>query len=259
MKLNNLLFSKNTLLIVFFLIYQFTIAQTPQKMSYQAVIRNASNTLVSNATVGMRISILQSSSSGTPVYVETQTPSTNSNGLVSIEIGIGTVISGIFSNINWANGPYFIKTESDPLGGTNYTITGTSQLTSVPYALFAANSNSSLNTAYNFLSKTNNYTITSADASNNLILVNTTTNSDLTFTLPLANSVSSGRSIYISGSSITNYQSVNVLTSGTDTMLGIYTPLGTTNLYTALSSNYATWVQLVSDGVNKWYIIGLYF
>lgn len=257
MKLNNSLFSKNTLLIVFFLIYQFTIAQAPQKMSYQAVIRNASNTLISNATVGMKISILQSSSSGTPIYVETQSPSTNSNGLVSIEIGTGSVISGIFSNINWANGPYFIKTESDPLGGTNYTITGTSQLTSVPYALFAANS--SLNSAYNFLTKTSNYTITSADASNNLILVNTTTNTDLTFTLPLANSVTSGRSIYISGSSLTNFQSVNVLTSGTDTMLGIYTPLGTTNLYTALSSSYATWVQLVSDGTNKWYITGLYF
>ena len=117
-------------------------AQTPQKMSYQAVIRNANNNLVTNTTVAMQISILQGSTSGTAVYVETQTPTTNANGLVSIEIGGGTVASGNFSSINWANGPYFVKTETDPNGATGgiaYTITGTSQLLSVPYALYAAN------------------------------------------------------------------------------------------------------------------------
>ena len=117
-------------------------AQTPQKMSYQAVIRNASNILVANSNVSMRISILQGSSSGTAVYVETQIPTTNTNGLVSIEIGGGTVVSGTFSAINWANGSYFIKTETDPTGGTNYTIIGTSQLLSVPYALHAKNTDS---------------------------------------------------------------------------------------------------------------------
>ena len=112
-------------------------AQSPQKMSYQAVIRNNSNALVSNQAVGMQISILQGSISGTAVYVETQTPTTNANGLVSVEIGTGTVVSGTFSTIDWSNGPYFIKTETDPTGGTSYTITGTSQLLSVPYALHA--------------------------------------------------------------------------------------------------------------------------
>ncbi len=112
-------------------------AQAPQKISYQAVIRNSSNALVTNTTIGMQISILQGSASGTAVYVETQTPSSNANGLVSIEIGAGNVVSGSFTAINWANGPYFIKTETDPAGGTNYTIIGTSQLLSVPYALHA--------------------------------------------------------------------------------------------------------------------------
>jgi uncharacterized protein (TIGR02145 family) len=112
-------------------------AQAPQKMSYQAVIRNSSNALVVNTQVGLQISILQGSASGTAVYVETQTPTSNANGLVSLEIGSGTVVSGTFASINWANGPYFIKTETDPAGGTNYTITGTSQLLSVPYALHA--------------------------------------------------------------------------------------------------------------------------
>lgn len=112
-------------------------AQSPEKISYQAVIRNNSNALVTNTQVGMQISILQNSASGTPVYVETQTPTTNDNGLVSIEIGTGTIVSGDFSAIDWANGSYFIKTETDPDGETNYTITGTSQLLSVPYALHA--------------------------------------------------------------------------------------------------------------------------
>ncbi|EFK96717.1 Legionella vir region protein, partial [sediment metagenome] len=106
-------------------------------MSYQAVIRNSSNALVVSKVIGMKISILQGSTAGTAVYVETQTPTSNANGLVTLEIGGGTVVSGNLASIDWANGPYFIKTETDPTGGTSYTITGTSQLLSVPYALHA--------------------------------------------------------------------------------------------------------------------------
>jgi len=112
-------------------------AQSPEKMSYQAVIRDSDDNLITDTRVGMQISILQGSESGTEVYAETQTPTTNSNGLVSIEIGEGTVEGGDFKAIDWSDGPYFIKTETDPDGGTNYTITGTSQLLSVPYALHA--------------------------------------------------------------------------------------------------------------------------
>lgn len=108
-------------------------AQTPEKMSYQAVIRNSSDALVTNTQIRMEINILQGSASGTVVYTETQTPTTNANGLVSIEIGGGAG----FNAIDWSAGPYFIETKTDPTGGTNYTITGTSQLLSVPYALHA--------------------------------------------------------------------------------------------------------------------------
>ena len=114
-------------------------AQAPEKMSYQAVIRNSSDALVTNTTIGMQISILQGSATGTAVYVETQAPTTNANGLVSIEIGgtNATVISGNFSTIDWTNDSYFIKTETGLAGGTTYSITGTSQLLSIPYALHA--------------------------------------------------------------------------------------------------------------------------
>jgi hypothetical protein len=114
-------------------------AQAPQHMGYQSVIRNSSNALVAATPVGMQISLLQGTTSGTAVYVETQTATTNANGLVSIEIGTGTATTGTFSEIDWATGPYFIKTEIDPAGGSNYTITGTQQVMSVPYALYAKN------------------------------------------------------------------------------------------------------------------------
>lgn len=127
---------KNILLILTTLLISSTIfAQAPNEMSYQTVIRNSSNALVTSQGVGIQISILQGSSTGSAVYVERHFPNTNANGLASFEIGTGNVMSGTFASINWGTGTYFIKTETDPNGGSNYTITGTSQLLSVPYAL----------------------------------------------------------------------------------------------------------------------------
>lgn len=132
-------FSMMILLTFWAVFLQETFAQAPARMSYQAVIRNSSNALVSNHAVGIRISIIQGSIFGASVYVETHNTTSNANGLVSLEIGGGTVVTGNFESINWANGPYFIKTETDPAGGTSYSITGTTQLLSVPYALHAKN------------------------------------------------------------------------------------------------------------------------
>ena len=115
-------------------------AQAPQTMTYQSVLRNSSNALMATTTVGTKISIVQGTANGTLVYVETQTTTTNSNGLLSLQIGAGTPVIGTFSAIDWSNGPYFIKTETDPTGGSSYTIIGTQQLASVPYALYAAKS-----------------------------------------------------------------------------------------------------------------------
>jgi hypothetical protein len=115
------------------------LAQAPQKMSYQAVVRNASGALVTGQGVGMKISILQGSPTGSLIYQEIYNPNpqTNENGLLSLEIGEGIPLTGTFSTIDWSNGPYYLMTETDPSGGTNYTISGTSQLLSVPYALYA--------------------------------------------------------------------------------------------------------------------------
>ena len=132
---NNLL---NLVLSTLMFIFTMSImAQSPEMFSYQAVVRDGSGNLVTNSNVGMQVSILQGSASGTEVYVETFTPTTNDNGLVTVEIGNGTVVSGDFTAIDWNDGPYFIKIETDPAGGTNYTVIGTSQLLSVPYAMHA--------------------------------------------------------------------------------------------------------------------------
>jgi hypothetical protein len=131
---------KITLILQLFCSFSIVFAQAPQKMSYQSVIRKADGLLVVNTSVGIKISILQGSASGTAAYVETQTTKTNANGLATLAIGGGTPVTGTFAGINWASGTYFIKTETDPTGGTNYIISGTSQLLSVPYALYAGSS-----------------------------------------------------------------------------------------------------------------------
>jgi hypothetical protein len=125
------------------LISTLVFSQAPEKMSYQSVLRGTNNALVTNQNVRVKISILQGTITGSSVYSEEHITSTNSNGLVSLSIGGGTLIGGSFSGINWANGPYFVKMEADPTGGTNYTISGTTQLMSVPYALYAKTSGSS--------------------------------------------------------------------------------------------------------------------
>jgi hypothetical protein len=120
---------------------QALLAQAPpQRMTYQFVARNAQNQLIQNNAVGLRISILQGSTTGNAVYVETHTPQTNGNGTATIEVGAGTVVSGVFANIDWSTGVYYIQTEMDPQGQQGYSVTAVSQLLTVPYAFYAARS-----------------------------------------------------------------------------------------------------------------------
>ncbi len=125
-----------TLLIVLLSI----VAQVPEKINYQAVIRNSKNEIISNQAIGMKISIYYYLKTLEVIaYSETQIPSTNENGLITIEIGGGKVVSGVFSDIDWGSKSYYLKTEIDPNGRTNYTITSDTQILSVPYALHAQN------------------------------------------------------------------------------------------------------------------------
>jgi hypothetical protein len=125
---------KALLIILFDLIVCISVwAQSPDKLTYQAVIRNSSGGLVQKQAVNIRISILQGSSGGNSVYEEIQKATTNANGLVTLEFGGGAK----WDKIDWAKGPFYIKTETDPTGGNNLSISGTSQLVSVPYALYA--------------------------------------------------------------------------------------------------------------------------
>ncbi|MFN8297312.1 MAG: hypothetical protein U0T69_14030 [Chitinophagales bacterium] len=124
------------------------VAQTPQGINYQTVVRNVSGAVLANTNVGVKINIRSGSASGTIVYAESHAVTTNQFGLVNFIIGQGTVISGTFANINWGNGTYFAETLVDPAGGTSYVTVGTQQLMSVPYALYAAASHRSDTSAY---------------------------------------------------------------------------------------------------------------
>ena len=129
-----------------FLLLFFSInllAQVPQAFTYQAVARDAGGAIMAQQSVGFKISILQNSQSGTVVYSESHTAITNDFGLVTLKIGTGTVLSGSFSSIAWGGNNHFIRVEMDPAGGTSYQLMGTTQLLSVPYALYAESSGSS--------------------------------------------------------------------------------------------------------------------
>jgi hypothetical protein len=128
---------KQLLTILFVASSIATFAQAPQGINYQAVIRDNGGAILANQAVGIKMAILQGSPAGTAVYEESFSPTTSQFGLVNVVIGQGTVISGDFTTIDWSAGPYYAEVSADETGGTNYTLLGTQQLMSVPYALYA--------------------------------------------------------------------------------------------------------------------------
>ena len=142
-------------------------AQAPQTMTYQAVVRDGNNALVVSSPISIRVSILIGSVTGTAVYVETHTTQTNQNGLLDIKIGGGTIVSGnYYTDIYWASYQYFLKTEIDPLGGTAFTITSTSELLSVPYSNYSRFSGASGYATASAYADTSAYSIISQDLVN---------------------------------------------------------------------------------------------
>ncbi|MGY6562906.1 MAG: hypothetical protein ACXITV_12460 [Luteibaculaceae bacterium] len=129
------------LILVFQSAFHFLLlAQSPAKFSYQAVIRNSDGNLLTNQSVGLRISILQGEDGELVLFEETHTSTTNANGLISLKIGLGTIIFGDLGSIDWSDGPFFIKVETDPSGGSDYVLEGQSELLSVPFAMYALQS-----------------------------------------------------------------------------------------------------------------------
>jgi len=137
-----------TVIILLTLLGIQTFAQTPQSVPYQAVARNSAGNLLVNQSVSLRFTVHDASGSGTTLYQETQSATTNSLGLFSVNVGQGTVVTGTFSGIAWSNGnSKYLQVEIDPNGGSSYTNMGASQMMSVPYALYAANAGSAAGTA----------------------------------------------------------------------------------------------------------------
>lgn len=135
--------TKKVLLVISGLILALNgLAQSPNKINYQAIARSTSGSILANQAVNFRLSILQGGASGNIMYMESHALTTNQYGLVNMAIGGGNALAGSMSAINWGQGPYFVKVELDATGGTNYTAMGTSELVSVPYALYAANAGS---------------------------------------------------------------------------------------------------------------------
>lgn len=123
-------------------------AQAPQKFTYQSVIRDSYGELVANAPVGIEISILQGWDNGPVLFSEYHNVTTNENGLATLFIGEGTPTTGKLSEVDWDMGPFFLKSAADPQGGTYYTITGISELASVPFALYSSEADSAAKAAW---------------------------------------------------------------------------------------------------------------
>jgi hypothetical protein len=129
-----------TLLLNALVVFTILAQAPPEKINYQGVARDNAGVVLANQSIGLRITLHSGSSNGPIVYQETQNPTTNQFGLFDIEVGAGTVVSGTFSSINWGSSTFYNQVEMDATGGTNYQPMGTSQLISVPYALYAKTS-----------------------------------------------------------------------------------------------------------------------
>lgn len=131
--------------IMLLMLFYSVFGQAPNMFNYQAVIRNADGTLKVDQNVNIQIGLIQGSATGTSVYVETHAVQTNAMGLINLQVGSGTVVSGTIDSIDWSKGPYFLKL------WVNGAEMGASQILSVPYALYAKKTGSGFSGNYNDL------------------------------------------------------------------------------------------------------------
>ena len=213
-------------LLLFFL-RTISSTQAPQKFTYQSVVRNSSGNILKSAKIGIQLSIFKSSNEGTPVYSEEHSTSTNQNGLVTLIIGEGLTSDNI-SAIDWSTGEYFLKVQVAPLGGINYLIETTSKLLSVPYALYAENSNIDL------LLEGENY-LTYSPNDLRLVLKKIDLSSNIKGTLPVESGGTGVRSIPMVGL----IKAENA--AAARTILGVdASGTGSTIVLTTVAENYLT-------------------
>jgi len=169
------------IILIFSAIYfaMSAFAQTPEKINFQGVIRDASNNLLTNQLIGYEFTVMMGSPTGTIVYQEFSTTTTNNFGLINVVIGEGNVASGSTSDIMWSDGPYFLKTAIDFAGGTNYNDMGVSKLLNVPYSLRTLRAGFSESVDYNKLSNKPSLIITTQQAAKlGLITITNSANVD---------------------------------------------------------------------------------
>ncbi len=235
-------------------------AQTQQYFQYQAVVRDANGVVLTNHTVNFKISIIPGSINGTIEYVETHNSLTNEFGIVLLQIGSGAQISGLFSSINWGNSLHFIKIEVDPSGGTNYIEMGTTQLLSVPYALYAENAgNIPTYTGGTGINVTG--TIITNDAPDQIVNLTqsgatTITGSYPNYTISSTDNnstYSAGTGINVTDTIITNTapdQTVTLTQAGATTIIGTYPnfTISSTDLNTGTPGGASKTVQFNNSG-----------
>lgn len=129
---------KCILLLFLFLATGITIsAQLPQKFNYQAIVRSNNGNIVANQPISIRFSIHDGTATGAIQFSETHSTTTNAFGLINLQVGTGTLVSGDMSAVTWLNGSKFLKIEIDVTGGTAFAELATVELIAVPYALHA--------------------------------------------------------------------------------------------------------------------------
>ncbi|MEI6852409.1 MAG: hypothetical protein WCL06_06180 [Bacteroidota bacterium] len=124
-------------LLVCLVITGISFAQAPTIFKYQSIVRDNSGSIIASQLVKFRITLLKGSPTGTASYTEQHTTATNQYGLANLEIGNGSSAIGSIDTLQWGNADYFIKIELDPTGSSSFQVMGTTQLLSVPYALYA--------------------------------------------------------------------------------------------------------------------------
>jgi len=247
---------KKIVAIISFFITCNVLAQAPQVINYQAIARDAGGNIVTN-NIGVKFRILQGSTSGISVYEETHTASPSSAGVFNVGIGAGSVVSGSFSGILWQNGPYFLEVSIDPTGGTSYTTIGTTQLLSVPYALYAekaGNLNLNIGSGLSLTSGT-----LSNSAPNQTVSITSGSNIAVTGSYPSYTISSTGSaSTSVPNTSVTGTGIATVTAAGTNTFnVAVQTPSIVGVGSTTVSGSFPSYtISTPSTGVSGWSILG---